>query len=46
MKKPRARELAVTVIAATEGAVALSRAQRSREPFDHVAATLTRLAKT
>jgi AcrR family transcriptional regulator len=46
IKKPRARELAVTVIAATEGAVALSRAQRSREPFDHVAATLTRLAKT
>ena len=46
MKKPAARELAVTVIAATEGAVALSRAQRSREPFDHVAATLARLAKT
>jgi TetR/AcrR family transcriptional repressor of lmrAB and yxaGH operons len=45
MKKPPARELAVTVIAATEGAVALSRAQRSREPFDHVAATLIRLAK-
>jgi AcrR family transcriptional regulator len=46
MKKAPARELAVTVIAATEGAVALSRAQRSREPFDHVAATLTRLAKS
>jgi TetR/AcrR family transcriptional regulator, lmrAB and yxaGH operons repressor len=46
MKKPPARELAVTVIAATEGAVALSRAQRSREPFDHVAAALTRLAET
>jgi TetR/AcrR family transcriptional repressor of lmrAB and yxaGH operons len=45
MKKPRARELAVTVIAATEGAVALSRAQRSRAPFDHVAATLTHLAR-
>jgi TetR/AcrR family transcriptional regulator, lmrAB and yxaGH operons repressor len=46
MKKAPARELAVTVIAATEGAVALSRAQRSREPFDHVAAALTRLAET
>jgi TetR/AcrR family transcriptional regulator, lmrAB and yxaGH operons repressor len=46
MKKPLARELAVTVIAATEGAVALSRAQRSRDPFDHVAAVLTRLAQT
>ena len=45
MRKPPARELAATVIAATEGAVAVSRAQRSREPFDHVAATLTRLAK-
>ena len=46
MRKPPARELAATVIAATEGAVALCRAQRSREPFDHVAATLARLAKT
>ena len=45
MRKSAARELAATVIAATEGAVAVSRAQRSREPFDHVAATLTRLAK-
>ena len=45
MRKPPARELAATVIAATEGAVALCRAQRSREPFDHVAATLIRLAK-
>src|SRR4051812_37485150 len=44
MKKPAARELAARVIAAPEGAVALSGAQRSREPFDHVAATLTRLA--
>ena len=33
------------VLAATEGAVAVSRALRSREPFDHVAVTLTRLAK-
>jgi AcrR family transcriptional regulator len=30
----RARQLAVAVIAATEGAVALCRAERSREPFD------------
>ena len=46
MKKQSARELAVTVIAATEGAVAMARAQRSREPFDHAAAMLTRLAQT
>jgi AcrR family transcriptional regulator len=45
MRKSPARELAAIVIAATEGAVALCRAQRSREPFDHVAATLIRLAK-
>lgn len=44
MKKDAARQLAVTVVAATEGAVALSRAERSREPFDHVAMTLRRLA--
>jgi AcrR family transcriptional regulator len=31
-----ARSLAVTVIAATEGAVALCRAQRSMEPFEEV----------
>jgi hypothetical protein len=46
MRKGSATQLAVTVIAATEGAVALSRAERSREPFDHVAATLLRLAKS
>jgi AcrR family transcriptional regulator len=45
MRKRDATQLAVTVIAATEGAVALSRAERSREPFDHVAAVLRRLAK-
>jgi hypothetical protein len=37
MKKAAATQLAVTVVAATEGAVALSRAKRNREPFDHVA---------
>jgi hypothetical protein len=31
-----ARSLAVTVIAATEGAVALCRAERSMEPFEDV----------
>jgi TetR/AcrR family transcriptional repressor of lmrAB and yxaGH operons len=45
MKKAPARELAATAIAATEGAVVLCRAQRSREPFDHVAAALVSLAE-
>ena len=35
-----ARRLATTLIAATEGAVVLSRAERSLEPFDEVAAQL------
>jgi AcrR family transcriptional regulator len=39
-----ARKLAVTVIAATEGAVALCRAERSIEPFEDVAAVLLSLA--
>ena len=39
-----ARRLAVTVIAATEGAVALSRAQRSIEPFEDVASSLISIA--
>jgi AcrR family transcriptional regulator len=46
MKKNAATQLAVTVVAATEGAVALSRAERSREPFDQVALTLGKLAKS
>lgn len=41
-----ARRLAVTVIAATEGAVALCRAERSIEPFENVAAVLVSLAGT
>jgi len=39
-----ARLLAVTVIAATEGAVALCRAQRSMEPFEDVETLLLSLA--
>jgi TetR/AcrR family transcriptional repressor of lmrAB and yxaGH operons len=38
-----ARQLAVTVIAATEGAVAMSRAERSTEPFDAVETVLLSL---
>jgi AcrR family transcriptional regulator len=38
-----ARQLAVVVIAATEGAVALCRAERSGEPFDIVDRTLMQL---
>ena len=40
-----ARQLAVTVIAATEGAVALCRAERSIEPFDVVETTLLSLVE-
>ena len=39
-----ARRLAVTVIAATEGAVALCRTERSLEPFEDVSATLLSLS--
>jgi len=45
MKQVAAGQLAATLVAASEGAVALSRAQKSREPFDRVAATLLRFAK-
>lgn len=38
-----ASHLAITVIAATEGAVVLCRAERSREPFDVVATALVSL---
>jgi AcrR family transcriptional regulator len=41
-----ARPLAVTVIAATEGAVALCRAQRSIEPFEDVEIVLLSLVKS
>jgi AcrR family transcriptional regulator len=41
-----ARPLAVTVIAATEGAVAISRAERSMEPFEDVQTVLLSLIKS
>jgi TetR/AcrR family transcriptional repressor of lmrAB and yxaGH operons len=41
-----ARPLAVTVIASTEGAVALCRAERSVEPFEDVATVLLSLVKS
>lgn len=41
----KATRLATTTIAATEGAVVLSRAQQSRGPFDEVASTLTSLIR-
>ena len=41
-----ARPLAVTVIAATEGAVALCRAERSVEPFEEVQNVLLSLVKS
>jgi AcrR family transcriptional regulator len=40
-----ARRLAMTVISATEGAVALCRAMRSLEPFEDVSAVLLSLAE-
>jgi AcrR family transcriptional regulator len=41
-----ARPLAITVIAATEGAVAMSRAERSTQPFDEVETVLLSLVKS
>jgi TetR/AcrR family transcriptional repressor of lmrAB and yxaGH operons len=41
-----ARQLAVTVIAATEGVVALCRAERSMEPFDEVETVLLSLVES
>jgi TetR/AcrR family transcriptional repressor of lmrAB and yxaGH operons len=41
-----ARQLAVTVIAATEGAVAMCRAERSKEPFEDVDTLLLSLVKS
>lgn len=40
-----ARQLSITVIAATEGAVAMCRAERSTEPFDAVEIVLLSLVK-
>ena len=41
-----AQQLAVVIIAATEGAVALCRAERSREPFDVVDKALMQLVSS
>jgi AcrR family transcriptional regulator len=41
-----ARQLAVTVIAATEGAVAMCRAERSTQPFDDIESVLLSLVKS
>jgi len=46
MDREPARQLAVTVIAATEGAVAICRAQRSKQPFEEVETVLLSLAKS
>jgi AcrR family transcriptional regulator len=46
MERVAARRLAVTVIAATEGAVALCRAERSMEPFGDVETLLLSLVKS
>jgi TetR/AcrR family transcriptional regulator, lmrAB and yxaGH operons repressor len=46
MEQNSARQLAVTVIAATEGAVALCRAERSIEPFEDVETVLLSLVKS
>ena len=45
MPEDMARRMATVTIAATEGAVVLSRAQRSRDPFDDVASTLSGLIR-
>jgi TetR/AcrR family transcriptional regulator, lmrAB and yxaGH operons repressor len=44
MSPESAHQLAVTVIAATEGAVALCRAERSKKPFEQVQSVLLALA--
>jgi TetR/AcrR family transcriptional regulator, lmrAB and yxaGH operons repressor len=45
MSENTAHRMATVTIAATEGAVVLSRAQRSRDPFDDVASTLSGLVR-
>jgi len=45
MDMDSARQLAVTVIAATEGAVAMCRAEHSRKPFEDVETVLLSLVK-
>src|SRR5580658_3300364 len=46
METDSARQLAVTVIAATEGAVAMCRAERSKQPFEEVETILLSLAES
>jgi hypothetical protein len=46
MDRNSARSLAVTVIAATEGAVAICRAERSVEPFEEVHNVLLSLVES
>ncbi len=43
MSEDAAQRMATVTIAATEGAIVLSRAEQSRAPFDEVASTLTDL---
>jgi TetR/AcrR family transcriptional repressor of lmrAB and yxaGH operons len=45
MAEDAAHTMATVTIAATEGAVVLSRAEQSRSPFDEVASTLTDLVR-
>ena len=45
MDEGAARRIAVTVIAAVEGAVVMSRAERSKEPFDAVESVLVALVE-
>lgn len=45
LRAKAARRLATATIAATEGAIVLSRAQRSKKPFDEVARTLMDLVQ-
>jgi len=45
LEPTRATQLSTLLVTAVEGAMAVSRAQRSREPFDRVAETLLQLAK-
>ena len=45
MAEDTARTMATLTIAASEGAVVLSRAEQSRTPFDEVASTLTDLVR-
>jgi len=45
LREDAAHRVATVTIAATEGAIVLSRAQRSRDPFDDVASTLSGLVR-